>query len=126
MDNGASSYLRVLDGAAESFFEKAKAIDTRTDLYSRYVDGDDEAFVDLIRQYKDGLIFYLDSFTHNIFEAEDLAQETFVKIAIQGRKGRTRVPARNILPEGVSHHYGCSMHRNARCRGCFGCHLGSW
>ena len=82
MDNGASSYLRVLDGAAESFFEKAQAIDTRTDLYSRYVDGDDEAFVDLIRQYKDGLIFYLDSFTHNIFEAEDLAQETFVKIAI--------------------------------------------
>lgn len=82
MDNGASSYLRVLDCAAESFFEKAKAIDTRTDLYSRYVDGDDEAFVDLIRQYKDGLIFYLDSFTHNIFEAEDLAQETFVKIAI--------------------------------------------
>ena len=82
MDNGASSYLRVLDGAAESFFEKAKAIETHTDLYSRYVDGNDEAFVDLIRQYKDGLIFYLDSFTHNIFEAEDLAQETFVKIAI--------------------------------------------
>ena len=82
MDNGASSYLRVLDGAAESFFEKAQAIDTRTDLYSRYVDGDDEAFVDLIRQYKDGLIFYLDSFTHDIFVAEDLAQEVFTKIAI--------------------------------------------
>ena len=82
MDNGASSYLRVLDGAAESFFEKAQAIDTRTDLYSRYVDGDDEAFVDLIRQYKDGLIFYLDSFTHDIFAAEDLAQEVFIKIAI--------------------------------------------
>ena len=82
MDNGASSYLRVLDGAVESFFEKTQAIDTRTDLYSRYVDGDDEAFVDLIRQYKDGLIFYLDSFTHDIFVAEDLAQEVFTKIAI--------------------------------------------
>lgn len=58
MDNGASSYLR-------------------------YLDGDDDAFVALIRQYKDGLIFYLDSFTHDLHIAEDLAQETFIKIAIR-------------------------------------------
>ena len=56
MDNGASSYLRFLDG-------------------------DDNAFVSIIRDYKDGLILYLDSFTHNIYIAEDLMEDTFVKIA---------------------------------------------
>ena len=55
MDNGASSYLRFLDG-------------------------DDNAFVAIIRDYKDGLILYLDSFTHNIYAAEELMEDTFVKI----------------------------------------------
>lgn len=55
MDNGASSYLRFLDG-------------------------DDNAFVSIIRDYKDGLILYLDSFTHNIYIAEELMEDTFVKI----------------------------------------------
>ena len=55
MDNGASSYLR-------------------------FRDGDDNAFVSIIRDYKDGLILYLDSFTHNIYIAEELMEDTFVKI----------------------------------------------
>ncbi len=57
-------------------------MDSYTEYYSRYLNGDDDAFIELIRAYKDGLIFYLDSFTHDIFAAEDLAQEVFVKIAI--------------------------------------------
>lgn len=55
MDNGASSYLRFLDG-------------------------DDDAFVSVIKDHKDGLILYLDSFTHNIYIAEELMEDTFVKI----------------------------------------------
>ena len=55
MDNGASSYLRFLNG-------------------------DDDAFVEIIKEYKDGLILYLDSFTHDLYEAEDLMEDTFVKI----------------------------------------------
>ena len=55
MDNGACSYLRFLDG-------------------------DDNTFVSIIRDYKDGLILYLDSFTHNIYIAEELMEDTFVKI----------------------------------------------
>ncbi len=83
MDHGASNCLHIPDGAAAALFEKRKPNDVSEALYSRYVHGDDSAFVDLIRQYKDGLIFYLDSFTHDIYAAEDLAQETFVKIAIR-------------------------------------------
>lgn len=56
MDNGASSYLRFLNG-------------------------DDDAFAPIVRDYKDGLILYIDSITHNLSIAEDLMEDTFVKLA---------------------------------------------
>ena len=48
--------------------------------YRRFLDGDDNGFIDIIKDYKDGLILYLNNFTENIFIAEDLAEDTFVKI----------------------------------------------
>ncbi len=48
--------------------------------YRRFLDGDDSAFVELIRDYKDGLILYLCGVTGNIHLAEDLTEDTFVKI----------------------------------------------
>lgn len=54
-----------------------------SEFYLRYLDGDDDAFVDLIRECKDGLILFLDGFTHDIYEAEDLAQDTFAMLAIR-------------------------------------------
>ena len=54
-----------------------------SELYLQYLAGDEAALAELIRLYKDGLIFYLDSFLHNIHTAEDLTEETFIKIAIR-------------------------------------------
>lgn len=48
--------------------------------YRRFLDGDDGAFVELIRDYKDGLILYLCGITGNVHLAEDLTEDTFVKI----------------------------------------------
>ena len=50
--------------------------------YRRYLDGDDEGIVEIIRDYKDGLIFFLCGFTRDIAEAEELCEETFVKLAV--------------------------------------------
>ena len=47
MDNGASSYRRVLDG-------------------------DDKGLEEIVRDYKDGLILYLNSYVSNISIAEEL------------------------------------------------------
>lgn len=55
MDNGASSYLRFLDG-------------------------DNNGIVEIIRDYKDGLILFLNRCIHNIHIAEKLAEDTFVRI----------------------------------------------
>ncbi len=53
MDNGASSYRRFRDN------------------------GDKTGLVEIIRDYKDGLIFYLTSIVGNISTAEMLAEDTF-------------------------------------------------
>ncbi len=51
--------------------------------YRRFLDGDDSGFVEIVRDYKDGLILYLSSFTGDIYLAEELAEDTFVKLGIK-------------------------------------------
>ena len=64
MDNGASSYRRFRDN------------------------GDQNALVEIIRDYKDGLILYLTSIVGNIQTAEELAEDTFVLIGTKKPKDK--------------------------------------
>ena len=54
MDNGASSYRRFRDN------------------------GDETGLAEIIRNYRDGLILYLNSYVGNLHIAEELAEDTFV------------------------------------------------
>ena len=54
MDNGASSYRRFRES------------------------GDDSGLVEIIKDYRDGLTFYLNSIVGDIHTAEELAEDTFV------------------------------------------------
>lgn len=58
-------------------------MDNGSIYYRRFLDGDDSALVHLIEPYKDGLILYLTKFTNNVFLAEDLMEDTFVRLAIK-------------------------------------------
>ena len=64
MDNGASSYRRFRD------------------------DGDESGLAEIIREYRDGLIFYLNSFVGNIHMAEELAEDTFVLLGTRKPKDK--------------------------------------
>ena len=64
MDNGASSYRRFRE------------------------QGDDEGLSEIIKNYKDGLIFYINSFTNNIRVSEELAIDTFVLLGTKKPKDR--------------------------------------
>ncbi len=64
MDNGASSYRRFRE------------------------DGDESGLIEIIRDYKDGLILYLNSFVVNIHTAEELAEDTFVLFGIKKPKDK--------------------------------------
>ncbi len=55
-------------------------MDNGASSYRRFLEGDDKGFIEIIRDYKDGLILYINNFTENIYTAEDIAEDTFVKI----------------------------------------------
>ncbi len=64
MDNGASSYRRFRD------------------------EGDESGLAEIIREYRDGLIFYLNGFVGNIHVAEELAEDTFVLLGTKKPKDK--------------------------------------
>ncbi|MBD5159991.1 MAG: RNA polymerase subunit sigma-24, partial [Ruminococcus sp.] len=54
--------------------------------YRRFLDGDDEGMVEIIRDYKDGLILYLNGITGNILLAEEIMEDTFFKLVVKKPK----------------------------------------
>lgn len=61
-------------------------MDNGASSYRRFLDGDESGLIDIIKDYKDGLILYLNSFVNNINIAEDLAENTFVKLGTRKPK----------------------------------------
>ncbi len=55
-------------------------MDRGAENYRRYLDGDDGGFVDIIRDYRDGLTLCLFNCTGSISTAEELMEETFFKL----------------------------------------------
>ena len=51
--------------------------------YRRFLEGDDDGFVEIIKDYKDGLMLYLNNYVQNIHIAEDLMEDTFVRIVVK-------------------------------------------
>ena len=48
--------------------------------YQRFLEGDESGLEEIIASYKDGLILYLNTLVGNIALAEDLAEDTFVRL----------------------------------------------
>lgn len=72
-------------------------MDNGTVNYQLFLEGNDDAFVEIVREYKDGLIFYLNSITNNIHIAEDLAEDTFVKLGIRKPKDNVKASFKTWL-----------------------------
>lgn len=52
--------------------------------YRRFViDGDEGGIVEIIRDYKDGLILYINGIVGNIHIAEEIMEDTFVKLVVK-------------------------------------------
>lgn len=58
------------------------------DAYKRYLNGDNKALMDIIREYKNGLTLYLNSFVHDLNLADELCCEAFVRLADKKPKFR--------------------------------------
>ena len=66
-------------------------MDNGASSYRRYLEGDDEGIADIVREYKDGLILYLNGYVDNLYTAEDLTEDTFFKLMTKkpGFSGRS-------------------------------------
>ena len=58
-------------------------MDNGASSYRRFLDGDESGLVEIIKDYKDGLILYLNGFVSNLHTAEELAEDTFVKLGVK-------------------------------------------
>ena len=58
-------------------------MDNGESSYRRFLAGDDSGMVDLVRDFKDGLMLYLNSYTGDLNTAEDCVQDTFIKLAVK-------------------------------------------
>lgn len=56
--------------------------------YKRYLGGDSTALLEIIREYKNGLTMYLNSYVHDLNLADELCCETFVRLADKKPKFR--------------------------------------
>ena len=87
-------------------------MDNGASSYRRFLDGDDEGMVEIIRDYKDGLILYLNGYVSNIFVAEELMEETFFKLVTKKPKYTPKYAfktwlytiGRNVAVDYLRHH----------------------
>ncbi len=61
-------------------------MDKGAESYRKYLDGDNNGLAEIISDYKDGLTLYLNSITKDIHTAEELTEDTFVRIGIKKPK----------------------------------------
>ncbi|MDE7229858.1 MAG: RNA polymerase sigma factor [Oscillospiraceae bacterium] len=55
-------------------------MDNGASSYRRYLDGDDNGLSEIVGDYKDGLILYLNQFVNNLCVAEELTEDTFFRL----------------------------------------------
>lgn len=55
-------------------------MDIGASSYRRFLDGDEAGIAEIVRDYKDGLILYINSYVSNIHIAEELTEDTFFRL----------------------------------------------
>ncbi len=59
-----------------------------SESYRRFLEGDDSGLTEIIRECRDGLILYINLYVGNVHTAEELAEDTFVKLFIKKPKDK--------------------------------------
>lgn len=87
-------------------------MDNGANSYRRFLDGDDKGIAEIVGDYKDGLILYLNGYVNNIYIAEELTEDTFFRLITKKPKfsGKSSFKSwlyaigRNVAVDFVRHH----------------------
>lgn len=61
-------------------------MDSGADNYRRFLDGDKNGLAEIIREYRDGLILFVNGYANNICVAEEIVEEVFIKLVFKKPK----------------------------------------
>ena len=79
------------------FSEKENGMDNGASSYRRFLFGDESALIEIISFYRPGLQNYINSFVRNISVAEELTEDTFVKLLIKKPRDRSEASFKTWL-----------------------------
>ena len=72
-----------MKGQIKTLSERGESMDNGASSYRRFLDGDDKGIVEIVKDYKDGLILYLNGYVNNLYIAEELTEDTFFRLIIK-------------------------------------------
>ena len=65
--------------------------------YRRFLDGDECAFDEIMKEYFDNLVFFIDRFVHDIHAAEDIAIDAFSDLVVNKHRYNFKVTLKTYL-----------------------------
>lgn len=60
-------------------------MDNGAEKYRRFLSGEEEAFKEIIDDYREGLIFFINRYVHDLAAAEDLSIDVFTELLVHHR-----------------------------------------
>ena len=72
-------------------------MDNGASSYRRFLDGDESAFDDIVNELLQKLVFFVDSYVHDVHTAEDIAIDVFSDLIANRRKYNFKVTLKTYL-----------------------------
>ena len=72
-------------------------MDNGASSYRRFLDGDESAFEDIMKELFRGLVFFIDGFVHDTHAAEDIAIDTFSDLVVHRHRYNFKVTLKTYL-----------------------------
>ena len=72
-------------------------MDNGASSYRRFLDGDEAAFDDIMKEYFYGLVFFIDRYVRDTHAAEDIAMDTFCELIVNKHRYNFKVSLKTYL-----------------------------
>lgn len=72
-------------------------MDNGASSYRRFLDGDESAFDEIMKEMFDNLVFFIDRYVHDVHAAEDIAIDTFSDLVVNRRRYNFKVTLKTYV-----------------------------
>ncbi len=72
-------------------------MDNGASSYRRFLDGDEDAFDEILKDYRNGLIFFINRYVRDLDAAEDIAIDVFVQLLVHRHRYNFKTSLKTYL-----------------------------